>query len=345
MPTCRQEILALSWRIATQPRLYRELASNPYSHLSLQIISAIYPNYPVSDVIRAVILAEPEGDYDRNYKQLPNDQLELLIKLQNLLIYHCGLYTKELGRQSDELIYSRLLRAVFGSADSQQIEQQYSQYLRRELKLSIINFIETDKQVLVLPLFPLLKLTLVTLSLLLFLYPLNNLSVKQIPVTDKQVLATNLQEEPRGLPVRLKIPSLKIDADVEQVGMTPEGAMDVPSNTTDVGWFSLGPRPGERGSAVISGHLDERTGRSGVFDKLDKLEPGDRIYVTDDLGTITTFSVRENRIYDQGYSQEVFVPNDNSYLNLITCDGVWDETANSYSKRLVVFASITDEPL
>jgi hypothetical protein len=34
--------------------------------------------------------------------------------------------------------------------------------------------------------------------------------------------------------------------------------------------------------------------------------------------------------------------NDKAHLNLITCDGVWDVTKKSYSKRLVVFADIAD---
>ena len=41
---------------------------------------------------------------------------------------------------------------------------------------------------------------------------------------------------------------------VEDVGLTPGGAMDVPKGPSDVAWFDLGPRPGEVGSAVIAGH-------------------------------------------------------------------------------------------
>lgn len=58
------------------------------------------------------------------------------------------------------------------------------------------------------------------------------------------------------------------------------------------------------------------------------------------IGTSTAFVVRESRLFDPGYADEVFSRNDGVYLNLITCDGVWDEAKNSYSKRLVVFADI-----
>ena len=63
------------------------------------------------------------------------------------------------------------------------------------------------------------------------------------------------------LPVRLKIPSISINAAVNYVGLTPEGEMDVPKNPPDVAWFDIGPRPGENGSAVIDGHSGWKNGK------------------------------------------------------------------------------------
>jgi LPXTG-site transpeptidase (sortase) family protein len=117
--------------------------------------------------------------------------------------------------------------------------------------------------------------------------------------------------------------------------------MEVPSNAVDVGWFDLGPRPGEKGSAVIAGHFDGENGGVGVFNNLYKLKKGDKLYVEDDKGTTLLFVVRESRIYNPGYADEVFSRNDSAYLNLITCDGVWDKAKKSYSERLVVFTDIT----
>lgn len=117
--------------------------------------------------------------------------------------------------------------------------------------------------------------------------------------------------------------------------------MEVPDNSVDVGWFKLGPLPGQRGSAVFAGHFDGKNGEIGVFTDLYKLKKGDTVYVTDDKGISTTFVVRESRTYDPGYAEEVFSQNDQAHLNLVTCDGVWDGTKKSYSKRLVVFTDIT----
>lgn len=142
-------------------------------------------------------------------------------------------------------------------------------------------------------------------------------------------------------PVRLRIPAINVNANIQYVGVTAGGEMEVPSNTTDVGWFKLGSRPGERGSAVIAGHLDGKNGETGVFTNLYKLKKGDKLYIQNSKGTTITFVVRESRIYNPGYAEEVFSLNDKAHLNLVTCDGVWDGAKKNYTKRLVVFADIT----
>src|ERR1035437_7451383 len=143
-----------------------------------------------------------------------------------------------------------------------------------------------------------------------------------------------------GLPVRLIIPVNNVNAKMQYLGVTTKGEMEVPSNATDVGWFKLGPRPGEKGSAVIAGHFDGENGEAGVFTNLNKLKKGDKLYIKDVKGKTISFIVRESRTYNPGYANDVFSGNKSAYLNLITCDGVWDGAKKSYSKRLVVFADI-----
>ncbi len=142
-----------------------------------------------------------------------------------------------------------------------------------------------------------------------------------------------------GLPIHLKIPKINVDAAVEQVGLAPDGTMDVPKDFADVAWLNKGPRPGETGSAVVSGHYSSKNWKPSAFDNLYKLRKGDTIYVEDDTGVTTTFVVRESRRYDPNAdAQSVFVSNDGkAHLNLITCEGVWDPVSKSYSKRLVIF--------
>lgn len=149
----------------------------------------------------------------------------------------------------------------------------------------------------------------------------------------------NPEQTSFGFPVRLKIPKINVDSAVEYVGLTPDGAMDVPKERANVAWFDPGTRPGEIGSAVIAGHYGWKEGKASVFDNLYKLRKGDKIYVEDDKGAVVSFVVRESRRYDpDADASDVFSSNDGkSHLNLVTCEGVWDEVSKSYSKRLVVF--------
>lgn len=182
-----------------------------------------------------------------------------------------------------------------------------------------------------------ISIALVFLYLLFLFYRgVNNTTVPQRPVPQNRVV----HPASPGLPVNLVIPAINVNADIQHVGVDIKGDMAVPSTSFDVGWFKLGSRPGEKGSAVISGHIDGNAGEAGVFNNLHKIEMGDTLIIYDDKGAMTTFVVREKRIYNPGYAEEVFSSNDTAHLNLVTCDGVWDSNKKSYTKRLVVFADV-----
>jgi LPXTG-site transpeptidase (sortase) family protein len=150
---------------------------------------------------------------------------------------------------------------------------------------------------------------------------------------DKQVPVS------RELPMRLKIPSIKVNAAIQYVGLTRAGAMDVPKGRSDVAWFKLGPRPGETGSAVIAGHV-ARSG-SAVFNNLSKLRAGDVLYIQDGRAKTISFVVRSSHIYNSNsLAPEVFGSASGSHLNLVTCAGAWDKSKNGFTKRLVVFADV-----
>jgi sortase A len=162
-----------------------------------------------------------------------------------------------------------------------------------------------------------------------------NFAPKKLISNNQIVKKTSL--ESAELPLHLKIPAINVDAIIQHLGIDSKGNMEVPNNIVDVGWFSLGPRPGEIGSAVIAGHLDGKNSKEGVFTDLNKLKKGDKIYIEDTKGISIVFVVRESRVYDPGYAEEVFSSNNGIHLNLITCNGIWERNKKSYSKRLVVF--------
>lgn len=151
------------------------------------------------------------------------------------------------------------------------------------------------------------------------------------------------QENISFSPVRLLIPVINISANIQTLGTNSKGEMEVPTNIADVGLFKFGAIPGRIGSAVIAGHFNGKNNQEGVFFNLDKLKVGDKLSVEDKTGKSITFMVQKIELYDSGYADNVFNQNDGVHLNLVTCDGLWDEAKKSYSKRLVIFSDILKE--
>lgn len=176
-------------------------------------------------------------------------------------------------------------------------------------------------------------------ALLLYFIPKNSIQNSPALLVENVAALSNQEQANVGLPVRLKIPSINVDAPVEYVGLISDGAMDIPKGTNEVAWFNLGARPGENGSAVIAGHNGWENNIPAVFDNLHKLRKGDKISVEDEKGAIITFVVREIRTYGKDETaSDVFVSSDGkAHLNLITCTGVWNKAEKTRSERLIVF--------
>jgi LPXTG-site transpeptidase (sortase) family protein len=139
--------------------------------------------------------------------------------------------------------------------------------------------------------------------------------------------------------VRLTIPILKVDAKIQYMGVTPGGAMDVPTDVAEAGWYKYGPHPGDAGSAVIGGHLNGVHGEPGVFLNLKQLKVGDAFTILDDTGKNTLFVVQRIQTYGQDEQPaEVFHSTQGIHVNLITCTGAWNKSEKRFSRRLVVFA-------
>lgn len=142
-------------------------------------------------------------------------------------------------------------------------------------------------------------------------------------------------------PVRLVIPKIGLDAVIEDVGLTADNAMASPSGPETVGWYELGPRPGNKGSSVIDGHSGYADGSAAAFDELPELGKGDTLYVEDASGQRASFIVRKTKLYARdATAAEVFAPTARRRLNLITCTGSFDVAAGTHSQRLVVFTEL-----
>jgi LPXTG-site transpeptidase (sortase) family protein len=145
--------------------------------------------------------------------------------------------------------------------------------------------------------------------------------------------------EAQGLPVRLRIPIINVDSAIEDAYVTSDGRIDSRPGSANVSWFSLGPLPGEIGSAVIGGNYGEINGEPFVFDNLSQLKIGDNVYIENDKGETLAFLVKSTRYFERNDDvSSVFMSEDGrAHLNLITYEGVWNQENESSPDRLVVF--------
>ena len=143
------------------------------------------------------------------------------------------------------------------------------------------------------------------------------------------------------LPIRLRVPSLGVDADVEYVELAGDGSMDVPKDPDNVAWYQPGPKPGEPGNAIIAGHVDWG-GRTAVFWGLRTLTPGDVIKVLAADGGRYEFVVDWLKWYDAETApvDEVFGQSGATELTMITCGGTFDQRTRQYLSRLVVRSTL-----
>lgn len=144
----------------------------------------------------------------------------------------------------------------------------------------------------------------------------------------------------RGAPVRLRIPAIGVTSSLIRLGLRGDGTLQVPSSAGQAGWFTGAPAPGQRGPAIIVGHV-HWNGQAGVFSRLARLDFGDRILVTRADGTILAFRVtRVSRFAKAHFPTELVYGNiDHVGLRLITCDG-FDAAGKAYLDNLVVFAML-----
>jgi sortase (surface protein transpeptidase) len=142
-----------------------------------------------------------------------------------------------------------------------------------------------------------------------------------------------------AVPVRLRIPSVGIDAPVEPVGQSADGAVAAPDGWRLAGWYDGGPRPGQQGPAVIVGHVDSRSGPA-VFFLLPRTRPGDPIYVDRADGSTVRFRVTGRlQVAKSRFPADLeYAPTLQASLHLVTCAGSFDTSTGHYRDNVIVSA-------
>jgi len=145
-------------------------------------------------------------------------------------------------------------------------------------------------------------------------------------------------------PTSIKIDKIGVGAVVQPVGLTTDGNMDIDENPVEAAWYKLGPKPGQEGSAVIAGHYGWKKNVPSVFNDLHTLVAGDEVLTVGEDGKVMTFVVTRLATYapDQDATNVFRSDDGKAHLNLVTCQGSWNNSVRTYSERLVVFTDLVN---
>jgi hypothetical protein len=145
----------------------------------------------------------------------------------------------------------------------------------------------------------------------------------------------------RSVPVRVAIPSVKIDTSLLRLGLNRDGSLQVPWKPLLAGWYRGSPTPGELGPAIIAGHVDSWETGPAVFYDLGDVDVGDRVLVTRADATVAHFVITSVRSYPKSAFPTATVYGDvnRAELRLITCAD-WNSTTQEYDGNVVVFGRL-----
>lgn len=146
---------------------------------------------------------------------------------------------------------------------------------------------------------------------------------------------------PESQPIRLIIPSIKLDTSLINTGQQADGSIQMPTRYDVAAWYDHSPTPGGRGPAIIAGHVDNWRGL-GVFWRLKELKYGDTIEVTRADGSIAKFKVMDVKQFAKNNfpSSEVYGGINYSGIRLITCGGLFNHQTGAYTDNIVVFGKL-----
>jgi Sortase domain len=141
-------------------------------------------------------------------------------------------------------------------------------------------------------------------------------------------------------PRSIRIPAIGVRARVIPLALNPDGTMQTPRDFSVTGWYKPWREPGERGSAVITGHVDSVDGPA-VFYRLRDLRRGNIIRVGRADGSVVRFRVEGLERWPKAEfpTRRVFRPTRISTLRLVTCSGNFDASTGHYVDNTIVYAA------
>lgn len=165
---------------------------------------------------------------------------------------------------------------------------------------------------------------------------------------DSRTAVGSLGRTPTPLPFaepdRVRIPAIRVDAPVIAVGLDADGWVGAPppEDPNLAGWFTGGVSPGEKGTAVVVGHVDNTSGPA-VFYGLGALKKGNRVEVARRDGKTAVFEIYGIEVFEKNNfpGDRVYASKGAPELRVITCGGGFSK-ANGYDGNVVAFARLVE---
>ncbi len=134
-----------------------------------------------------------------------------------------------------------------------------------------------------------------------------------------------------------------MDAPLTEVALDTDGWIQAPplAHGNLAGWYRGAVTPGERGTSVIVGHVDNTAGPA-VFYALGAVKRGSRIEIARADGRTALFSVYGVELFAKRDfpATRVYADGPSAELRVITCGGGYTEKAG-YDGNVVAFARLT----
>jgi sortase (surface protein transpeptidase) len=144
--------------------------------------------------------------------------------------------------------------------------------------------------------------------------------------------------------LRIEIPAIGVNAPVMRLDLNKDGTIAVPplDDHNLAGWYDRSVMPGEKGTSVILGHVDDYAGPS-VFYNIKNLRKGQLIDVARADGVTAVFAVDgvQKAAKTNFPTSDVYGNVQYPALRLVTCGGPFNAKTGSYLDSIVVYAHLT----
>ena len=138
----------------------------------------------------------------------------------------------------------------------------------------------------------------------------------------------------------LTVAGTTINMPIVEVGVSPDGAMEIPEPFNQAGWYRFGPAPGAAaGTAVVAAHVDT-TSESAPFSQLKSLPAGAIVTVQrHGAAPLADRVIRVELMAKDAFDgASVFRRDGPPQLKLVTCGGRWLDEQQDYGDNVIVTA-------